>query len=352
MTFSSVALDVASGVALCVAFGPQQGDALSLVSAPIGPKRLFTLLRAAGDPTPLAWGVRSSAPLPAPASPARSASHVPPSRIAPRAAWLQARLTKRDWAILETVYRLGHVSGQQIERLHFAGLKYRFTVRKRVLQRLTSNRALTALPRRVGGPGGGSAPTIYVLDPASTQLMRTREGLPHPLSKATRLRGSWLFEHALTVSELYTRLIEAAPSSGYRVAEFLTEPACWWPDGNGGELRPDAYLALAAHGYLLHWWVEVDRGTEGTSTIREKFNAYLAFAHSRQAGPSGSMPGVLVTVPDDSRCKALRRIAGKLPDPAKGLIHIHSFETAVPTLIAALNGTQPHHELAGEEHRP
>jgi hypothetical protein len=50
--------------------------------------------------------------------------------------------------------------------------------------------------------------------------------------------------HTLVVSELYTGLVERVRSTGDKRTAFATEPACWWPDGLGSYMKPDAYLTL------------------------------------------------------------------------------------------------------------
>ncbi|WP_158566821.1 replication-relaxation family protein [Actinomadura craniellae] len=234
------------------------------------------------------------------------------------------------------------VTGGQIERLHFFELKSAFRVRARVLRRLTDIGALVAMPRRVGGPDGGSGPYVYGLDPAAILLLRLRENteetarIPAGITRAPRLQS-----HALAVSELYTRLAETSRDSAYQITEFQAEPDCWWPDGTGSHLKPDAYTALVAEQFTDHWWIEVDLGTESVPVIRAKFAAYTAFAQAGIPGPGEVIPRVLVTTPDSARCAALKRALSSFPDIAGKVIHIVTFDAAVPTLAAQITTPIP-----------
>ncbi len=73
--------------------------------------------------------------------------------------WVAERLSERDWAVVETVNLLRLMRGDQVERLFFSHLSGRScsVSRGRMLHRLVAWRVLDMLPRRVGGPVGGSA---------------------------------------------------------------------------------------------------------------------------------------------------------------------------------------------------
>ncbi|MGH3426062.1 MAG: replication-relaxation family protein, partial [Mycobacteriales bacterium] len=169
-----------------------------------------------------------------------------------------ADLSDRDWAILTHTGRLRYITGSQIERLHFTGHtpRGRAVVRSRVLARLVDHTLLSPFARRIGGMRGGSGGTIYTLNTAGQRLLHQRTGTTN-----ARVRKPWphlphAIDHALLVSELYVRLIETSRNTAgaVRLAEFVIEPACWWRDGRGGTLKPDAYLVLHTKTTAFHWW--------------------------------------------------------------------------------------------------
>ncbi|MGH8902642.1 MAG: replication-relaxation family protein [Egibacteraceae bacterium] len=240
---------------------------------------------------------------------------------------LAEQLTERDWQVMETVNRLRLLTGVQLERLHFAELsgKSRSVVRWRVLKRLVDWRVLVPLPRRVGGGSRGSSQLAYALDTAGERLLRLRRNLRQDQQRIRRpgSPGERFVQHTLAVSELYVEIVERSRVDGFTVAEFLAEPAAWWPNGIGGWMKPDAYLALSVAEVTDHWWIEVDLATEAVPTLRGKFLAYTDFAHRGQLGPAGVLPRVLVTVPNEYRQQVMNSVVAGLPAPADELLTRH-----------------------------
>jgi len=253
---------------------------------------------------------------------------------------LAEQLTEREWQIMETVNRLRLITGLQLERLHFTGLsgKSRSVVRWRVLKRLVGWKVLAPLPRRVGGGLRGSGQLAYALDTAGERLLRLRRNLRQDEQRIRRpgQPGERFVKHTLAVSELYVSLVEQARVDGYRVEEFLAEPAAWWPNGVGGRMKPDAYVALSTAEMTDHWWVEVDLATEAVPTLRGKFLAYTDFANRGQLGPRGVVPRVLVTVPNEYRQQVMSRVVAGLPSPADQLLLVALHKVAVNLLLTAL----------------
>jgi hypothetical protein len=260
---------------------------------------------------------------------------------------LAETLSEREWAVMETINRLRLATGLQLERLHFAELtgKSRSVVRWRVLKRLVDAQVLMPLARRVGGGLRGSAQLAYALDVAGERLLRLRRNL---WAASERIRrpgpiGERFVKHTLAVSELYVSLIERSRAEGFTVDEFQAEPAAWWPNGIGGWLKPDAYIALSIQDVTDHWWVEVDLATEAVPTLRGKFLAYTDFVNRGQLGPADVVPRVLVTVPTEDRHDTMRRALKGLPDPADELLTVALHEAAVSTILTELHATDYGH---------
>ena len=247
--------------------------------------------------------------------------------------WLDDHLSLRDWCVVETVNRLQVASGQQLERLCFAGLANdhsRTVTRSRVLGRLVRQRVLVAVGRRVGGSGRGSTVQAFALDTAGRQLLVRRQ-----LAEAQRVRvrrpgvpGARTIRHRLAVSELYTELTEQARSSGLAVVTFKAEPAAWWPNGLGGYLKPDAYAVLARGEVRDHWWVEVDLATESLPTVRAKVTAYLDFRRRGEQGPDGVLPWLLISTTTARRRAAIAQMVRQLPEAAALVTVVESAEAA------------------------
>jgi hypothetical protein len=252
-------------------------------------------------------------------------------------AWVHERLGQRDTAIIRSVDRLRLVSSGQLERLHFHDLSIpsRSRIRRRVLARLVAWRVLLTLDRRIGGVRAGSAGLVYALDSCGQQLVRLSAHDEGSSIRRPSVPGLALLHHTLAVSELYVSLHELARSEDFEITAFQTEPVCWWPNGWGGWVKPDAYLCLADDTYTDHWWLEQDMGTEHLPTIKRKLLTYLDFA-ARGLGPNQIMPRVLVSVPDDTRYRAVKEVIRRLPPPAPELLHVTTSGAAPRYLLRVL----------------
>jgi hypothetical protein len=142
--------------------------------------------------------------------------------------------------------------------------------------------------------------------------------------------------HIVAVSELYVQLVEAQRVGRLILRQFITEPAAWWPNGHGGWLKPDAFLATSNGQVDQLWWVEVDRATESLPTIARKLRAYLDFVNRGGIGPRGGIPRVLVSVPSEARRSAVARLVAGLPSPADELFVVVVQDEVVVRMVAAL----------------
>lgn len=226
----------------------------------------------------------------------------------------RAAITERDEAVLRELARVRVLSGNQLERLLFADIapSARSRVRRRVLRRLIDWRLVTTLERRIGGVRAGSAGLIHALDSGGARLLASQVHHEEPPSDSPRLRrpttpGSRFLHHALSVSELYVGLREAERlrSARWQLVTFQAEPACWWPDGLGGTLKPDAYVLLRSQSYEHAWWIEIDLATESLPTLSHKLERYGDFYARGGTGPDGVMPRVLLSVSEVARVNRL-----------------------------------------------
>jgi hypothetical protein len=264
-----------------------------------------------------------------------TARPTPPRRV--RAAYvgqLAEWLSERDWAIVETVNALRLISGHQLERLCFASVKEgrsRTVTRSRVLARLVRARVLVPVGRRVGGSGRGSSVQAFALDSAGQRLLVERGFIAAERIRVRRpgAPGERFVRHTLMVSELYADLVETARSEpDVTVARFAAEPGCWWPDGQGGRLKPDAHVVLARPGVRDSWWIEIDRATESLPTIRAKLAAYRDFRRRGEQGPDGPMPWVLVSTISEARREAIAALVRQVPEAGELVRVVQSPEAA------------------------
>jgi Replication-relaxation len=236
--------------------------------------------------------------------------------------------------VLRDVASLRLVTGQQLERLHFAelGEPSRAVVRRRVLRRLTNWCVLATLERRIGGVRAGSAGLVFALGVAGKRLLAGDAQARRP-----NMPGERYIRHVLAVSQLYVDLVEHEREGALRLDAFAAEPASWWPNGRGGLLKPDAYAAVSGANHMDHWWIEVDLATEHLPTLRRKLMTYVEFYREGQLGPGDLMPWVLVTVPDAKRYSDVVRLIRQLPPVGQELITVAAHKEAADSVVRNLS---------------
>ncbi|HEX3783943.1 MAG TPA: replication-relaxation family protein [Pseudonocardiaceae bacterium] len=245
--------------------------------------------------------------------------------------WASQTLTNRDWALLDSVLQLRIATGRQLERLHFSDLsgRSRAVVRWRVLKRLVDARLLSTLDQPAHRRR--SAVFEYVLGSAGEWLARARaDGHAHRLVAP----GDRYVAHALDITELYVELVEQLRDQAEELSTFAVEPA--QKDGLGGQLKPDAYLAVRSTNLTDYWWFEIDEQTESLPTIRRKLVTYLDFLGRSQVGPDGVMPRIMITVPTAARRGSIQAEIAGLPPPADQLFRVVLFPDTVGLLLRIL----------------
>ena len=250
---------------------------------------------------------------------------------------LACLLGERHQQIINDLARVRVLSGDHLDRLHFASLSPPHRARSRVMTRLTRLRVVTTLDRRVGGVRAGSAGLIYTLDIAGQRLLQLlSDGQPHGTARRPWTPGAPFVAHTLDASELYVQLREVERRGDLELVNFLAEPACWQRTSTLGTIKPDGFV-LVAHGDVEDaWWLEVDRGTESPNTLRRKLELYLLAAQTGQVGPSGVLPRVLVTVPDAKRLDQVEAIIDTLAGPANRLLAVARHDEAVSFVARVL----------------
>lgn len=215
---------------------------------------------------------------------------------------LREHLSVRDLAVIRSVREHRFLTARQIEELHFAehstdeaGAR----VCRRVLARLTRDRLLARLERRVGGVRAGSASFVYALGPIGSRLLdenRRRLTEPSPL----------FLDHTLAVAEAHVQLVRATRRGQLELLSVDVEPDCWRRyTGSGGApeiVRPDLYAVTGSGAFEDCWFLEIDRGTESPAAISRKCRAYEAYWRTgREQESHGTFPLVAWVVPDDQR---------------------------------------------------
>lgn len=231
---------------------------------------------------------------------------------------LASVLGERDWTVLKEVAQLRFVSADQLACLCFSGPNQPADLRaaRRALLRLNRLGVLDRLPRRVGGVKPGSTSFVYCLGLAGQRLSMERGWIR--LRRARSVTPGRLFiRHSLDVAELHTRLVEAAYQGGFELLERTSEPACW---RDNGALKPDSYLQIASGAYEDSYFIEVDRGTEGSWALSEQLARYQSYYESGQEqAEHGVFPKVLWLATDARRTGVIAEQINRLPEPDRHL---------------------------------
>jgi hypothetical protein len=192
------------------------------------------------------------------------------------------------------------------------------------------------LERRVGGLGRGSDSWTYSLGVAGQRLSAETSGR----ARRPHLPGQTMWLHALTVTETYTRLIEALPGSGVTLTEWQGEPASWRRFQYSGvsTLKPDAAVTLAGPGYADLYFLEIDTGSQSANVIRQKLESYRRYAATglEQRAQGGVFPRVVFLTTKARRLERLNQLVEERPADQARLFAVGIVADAGSLLIGDL----------------
>lgn len=257
-----------------------------------------------------------------------------------RLAQLVASLSDRDRQVVRDVVRLRFLTAGQLARLHFAGIPQPTTRVRRVqrsLGRLVEQGLLLRLNRRVGGVRAGSSSYTYAPTAEVIRLAAFLDGQGIPAARTVYEPGSSFVDHCVAGSELFVRLIEAQRAGHVDLLEHQSEPACWrsYLSSSGARLslRPDAFVALGVGELEQRSFVEIDRGTEGTTALRRKLQTYLAYWRSGvEQQAHGVSPRVVWRVLSPRRQDVLTALITELPATSRSLFVVRQPERMLEAL--------------------
>jgi hypothetical protein len=236
---------------------------------------------------------------------------------------VRTSLSDRDCDVLRSIAALHFATTKQLERLHFSSADTQplaaARATTRALTRLRGLHLLDHLERRIGGVRAGSAAFVWRLAPAGSRL------LGHDHRRRSREPSLAHLAHVIEVADLVVRLHEHARSNGaVDLVEVQSEPACWRAfvgmHGARALLKPDLRLTIGRNEIELHWFVELDRGSEHRPALTRKLNAYLgAWRDGGEQARTGVFPRVLWVVPDAQRAHVIRAVWQSLPGVPAGM---------------------------------
>lgn len=236
---------------------------------------------------------------------------------------LGAGLSQRERELIRVLDRLRLMSHAQLAAIlidpasEATEISRARTVR-RVLARLTADRVLARLDRRVGGLRAGSAGYVYYVGPVGQRLIAYWQGQGLTRGRLRPEPGGRYVRHRLAVSDLYVQARSWAARGALELLAFDAEPDCWRVsiDGLGGGtvLKPDAFVRLGLGAYEDRYFVEVDLGTESRSVVSAKLRSYIAYFNSGQEQAAhGVFPRVALLANTEERRRVIVACGAQLP---------------------------------------
>lgn len=251
---------------------------------------------------------------------------------------LAGRLSDRDRAILEDVAKFRLLCARQIGALHFPPEEHASSMSaarccRRVLRRMTRERLLVRLERRIGGIRAGSAGFVYALGPVGSRFLAAE--LPR---RRLREPSEPFVAHTLAVAQLAVDLMVLARSGEIELLRLQAEPECWRAVPGLGRtiLRPDLFVVLGAGELELRWFIEVDRGTSHLPAVLRKSRLYESYFRSGvEQARHGVFPRVQWLTPSARRAERLREAMAADRQTTDALFRVAPIERALPVLTDA-----------------
>ncbi len=217
-------------------------------------------------------------------------------------------LSTEDQKLVDIVRQFRLATGRQLTLLGFGDGDANARAARRTLKRLVELGLMIRLERRIGGARAGSNGYVYRIGVAGMRLagekrrVHDEPGLHH-------------VQHTLAITELYVCLKSAERAGELSVLTFETEPACWRPyAGKHGQpemLKPDGFCELRLGGSRRLWFVEVDRGTISTGSLRQKLQRYSEYLDTgaEQLTRQGVFPRVVWACDQARRAEHIKALA-------------------------------------------
>jgi hypothetical protein len=164
------------------------------------------------------------------------------------------------------------------------------------------------------------------------------EGIPR--IRTSREPGTSFVDHSVAAAEIYVQLVEAERAGALELIDHEPEPDCWrhflGPIGEAVSLRPDAFVSVGKDDYEFRSFVEVDRGTVGSSALLRKLTTYADYWRSGiEQRQHVVFPRVVWSVEHDRRAELLHGLIARLPDDARRLFVVTTPARQIDTLAGA-----------------
>ncbi|MEV0386877.1 replication-relaxation family protein [Nonomuraea sp. NPDC050643] len=226
---------------------------------------------------------------------------------------LAARLTERDYQILEHLHRHRVLTTHQLQRMFF-------TIAQATRARMTILFELNAVTRfrPWAGYGAGSAPIHWALGKAGAAALAARQGITLkelgynpdiPVAVSSRLA------HQIGVNDFFSHLHSHArhtPQATLKAWWSERQCATKWSD----LARPDAYGCWHENGRQIDFFLEHDTGTETLKRVADKLHDYRNLADA-----TNHTTPLLFWLPNPTRETNLRKLLTGSDLPIATAVH-------------------------------
>ncbi|SEH02414.1 Replication-relaxation [Nonomuraea solani] len=241
---------------------------------------------------------------------------------------LAARLTERDYQILDHLHHHRVLTTHQLQRIFF-------TIAQATRARMTILLQLNAVTRfrPWAGYGSGSAPIHWALGKAGAAALAARHGTTLkelgynpdiPIAVSSRLN------HQVGVNDFFSHLHHHARHTPHAaVRAWLSERQCakQW----GDLARPDAYGCWQDNGHQIDFFLEHDTGTETLKRVADKLHDYRNLTDA-----TGITTPILFWLPNPARETNLRKLLASSDLPVATAVHTtHGDGPAGPVWLPA-----------------
>ena len=250
---------------------------------------------------------------------------------------LAGEFSGRDLSVLRQVADFRLMSARQISAVHFSIVEHASAASaaracRRSLERLSRDRALIRLERRIGGIRAGSSSFIYAIGPVGERLLN----LPGPRYRHREPSAAFV-AHTLAVADLVVAITAAVRRGDLEILHLEAEPMCWRRVGLSGGgttmLRPDLFVGIGVGALEYRWFCEVDLGTEHLPTLLRKCHAYETYYRSgAEQAAHGVFPTVVWIMDNQQRARRLSDAIADQRTLTRELFTVITPDRAVETL--------------------
>ncbi|MDQ7814206.1 MAG: replication-relaxation family protein [Patescibacteria group bacterium] len=206
----------------------------------------------------------------------------------------------RDLDVLESLAWAGILTTSQVARLHFPS---RRTAERRLRALLDHGLVRSCLQNE-----HLHRDSVHLLTPRGAEHLAEERKLNQKTVRPGRVPRPQKLRHALAVRDVFVEFVLAGRMGAFELQDFaFDDDLARLPAFKERHIVPDGLSLVRAGGRALAITIEVDLGSETTTTLRKKFENHRAIKTVPVAGVDTGVR-LLVVVERPARMKTVRRL--------------------------------------------